>query len=36
MAKLTTQLILDYIKDPEFEPVDHLVQGKFIKRKTTR
>ena len=36
MAKLTTQLILDYIKDPDFEPTDHLVQGKFIKRKTTR
>ena len=36
MAKLTTQLILDYIKEPDFEPTDHLVQGKFIKRKTTQ
>ena len=36
MAKLTTQLILDYIKDPDFEPTDHLIQGKFIKRKTTQ
>ena len=36
MAKLTTQLIGDYLEDTEFEPVNHLIQGRLIKRKTTR
>ena len=36
MAKLTTQLIGDYLKDSEFEPVNHLIQGRLIDRKTTR
>ena len=36
MAKLTTQLIDDYLQDAEFEPVNHLIQGRLIKRKTTR
>jgi LacI family transcriptional regulator len=35
MAKLTTQLIGDYLRDPEFEPVNHLIQGRLIHRKTT-
>ena len=36
MAKLTTQLIGDYLKDSEFEPVNHLIQGRLINRKTTK
>lgn len=36
MAKLATQLICDYLQDSEFEPVNHLIQGRFINRKTTR
>lgn len=36
MAKLTTQLIDDYLKDSEFEPVNHLIQGRLISRKTTQ
>jgi len=36
MAKLTTQLIGDYLEDVEFEPVNHLIQGRLINRKTTR
>ena len=36
MAKLTTQLIGDYLQDSEFEPVHHLIQGRLIKRKTTK
>ena len=35
MSKLVTQLINENLKDPDFEPVNHLIQGKFIKRKTT-
>ena len=27
-------LINENLKDPDFEPVNHLIQGKFIKRKT--
>ncbi|GIS57458.1 MAG: hypothetical protein CM1200mP1_13960 [Candidatus Neomarinimicrobiota bacterium] len=36
MSKLVTQLIDENIKDLDFEPVNHLIQGKFIKRKTTK
>ena len=36
MSKLVTQLIDDYISDPEFEAANHLIEGKFIKRKTTK
>ena len=36
MAKLTTQIIGDYLQDSEFEPVNHLIQGRLIKRNTTR
>ena len=36
MAKLATQLIGDYLKDSEFEPVNHLIQGRLIDRKTTQ
>ena len=36
MSKLTTQLIDDYLQDPDFEPANHLIEGKFIKRKTTK
>jgi DNA-binding LacI/PurR family transcriptional regulator len=36
MSKLVTQLINENLKDPDFEPVNHLIQGKFIKRKTTK
>ena len=34
MSKLVTQLIDENLKDLDFEPVNHLIQGKFIKRKT--
>ena len=30
------QLINEYIKDPDFEPINHIVQGRLIKRKTTK
>ena len=36
MSKLVTQIIDDNIKDPEFEPINHVIQGKFIYRNTTR
>jgi|TARA_B100001964_G_scaffold67417_2_gene76619 hypothetical protein len=36
MSKLVTQLINENSKDPDFEPENHLIQGKFIKRKTTK
>ncbi len=36
MSKLATQLINEYIKDPDFEPINHIVQGRLIKRNTTR
>ena len=36
MSKLVTQLIDEYIKDPEYESINHIVQGKLIKRNTTR
>ena len=36
MSKLVTQIIDDNIKDPEFEPINHLIQGKFIYRNATR
>jgi DNA-binding LacI/PurR family transcriptional regulator len=36
MSKLVTQIIDENIKDPEFEPVNHVIQGKFIYRNTTR
>ena len=36
MSKLATQLINDFIKDPDFEPINHIVQGRLIKRNTTR
>ena len=36
MSKLVTQLIDEYIKDPDYESINHIVQGKLIKRKTTR
>ena len=36
MSKLVTQLIGDYISDPEFEAANHLIEGKFIKRKTSK
>ena len=36
MSKLVAQLIDENLKDPDFEPVNHLIQGKFIKRKTTK
>jgi len=36
MSKLVTQLIDEYIKDPSYEAINHIVQGKLIKRKTTR
>ena len=36
MSKLATQLINEYIKDPDFEPINHIVQGRLIKRKTTK
>jgi DNA-binding LacI/PurR family transcriptional regulator len=36
MSKLVTQLIDDYISDPEFEAANHLIEGKFIKRKTNK
>ena len=36
MSKLVTQLVDDYIKDPDYESVKHIVQGSLIKRKTTR
>jgi len=36
MSKLTTQLIDDYLQDPEFEAANHLIEGKFIKRKTSK
>ena len=36
MSKLATQLINEFIKDPDFEPINHIVQGRLIKRNTTR
>ena len=36
MSKLVTQLIDEYIQDPDFEPANHSIEGKFIKRKTTK
>jgi len=36
MSKLTTQLIDDYLQDPDFETANHLIEGKFIKRKTSK
>ena len=36
MSKLITQIIDDNLKDPEFEPVNYVIQGKFVCRKTTR
>ena len=36
MSKLVAQLIDENLKDLDFEPVNHLIQGKFIKRKTTK
>ena len=36
MSKLVTQLIDEYIKDPDYESINHIVQGRLIKRKTTR
>ena len=36
MSKLVTQLIDQYIQDPDFEPANHSIEGKFIKRKTTK
>ena len=36
MAKLTNQLILNYITDLEFEQIYRLAQGKLIKQMTTR
>ena len=35
-SKLVTQLIDQYIQDPDFEPANHSIEGKFIKRKTTK
>ena len=36
MSTLATQLINEYIKDPDFEPINHIVQGRIIMRKTTK
>jgi len=36
MSKLVTQLIDEYIQEPDFEPANHSIEGKFIKRKTTK
>ena len=36
MSKLVTQLIDEYIEDPDYESINHIVQGRLIKRKTTR
>lgn len=36
MSKLVTQLIDEYIKDPDYESINHIIQGSLIKRKTTR
>ncbi|MDC0226498.1 LacI family DNA-binding transcriptional regulator [Alphaproteobacteria bacterium] len=36
MSKLTTQLIDDYLQDPDFESANHLIEGKFIKRKSSK
>ena len=36
MSKLTTQLIDDYLRDPDFEAANHLIEGKFIKRKSSK
>ena len=36
MSKLATQLINEFIKDPDFEAINHIVQGRLIKRKTTK
>lgn len=35
MSKLVTQLIDEYIRDPDYEAINHIVQGRLIKRKTT-
>ena len=36
MSKLVTQLINDFLRDPEFEPANHLIEGRLISRKTTK
>jgi len=36
MSKLTTQLIDDYLQDPDFEAANHLIEGKFINRKSSK
>jgi len=36
MSKLITQIIDDNLKDSEFEPINYVIQGKFVYRKTTR
>jgi len=36
MSKLVTQLIDEHLQNPDFEPVDHLIQGRLIQRKTTK
>ena len=36
MSKLVTQLIDEYIRDPDYESINHIIQGSLIKRKTTR
>ena len=36
MSKLVTQLINEYLQNPDFEPVNHLIQGRLIQRKTTK
>ena len=36
MSKLVTQLINEFIKDPDFEPINHILGGRLIKRNTTK
>ena len=36
MSKLVTQLIDEYLQNPDFEPTNHLIQGRLILRKTTK
>ena len=36
MSKLATQLINEFIKDPDFEPINHILGGRLIKRNTTK
>jgi len=36
MSKLVTQLIDDYIRDPDYETINHIVRGSLVKRKTTK